>query len=124
MLVYRSVHLTSAQLGHNPLQLNAKHLAFAIRESALLVGAQPTPTCSFARHLVGKIVIYCSFAHHDTHSPACNSFGEKMGIASWWNGVLKIYSNRSKGLEWNVVQVSIFHAMVDRKPEATATNFQ
>ncbi len=51
----------SAQLGHNPLQLNAKHLAFAIRESALLVGAQPTPTCSFARHLVGKIVIYCSW---------------------------------------------------------------
>ena len=29
-----------------------------------LVGAQPPPCCSFARHLVGKIVIHCSFAHH------------------------------------------------------------
>ena len=28
----------------------------------VLVGAQPTPSCSFARHLVGKMVIYCSFA--------------------------------------------------------------
>ena len=29
-----------------------------------LVGAQPPPCCSFARHLVGKMVIHCSFAHH------------------------------------------------------------
>ncbi len=29
-----------------------------------LVGAQPPPYCSFARHLVGKITIFCSFAHH------------------------------------------------------------
>ena len=29
-----------------------------------LVGAQPQPCCSFARHLVGKMVIHCSFAHH------------------------------------------------------------
>ena len=29
-----------------------------------LVGAQPSPCCSFARHLVGKIVIHCAFAHH------------------------------------------------------------
>ena len=33
-----------------------------------LVGAQPPPCCSFARHL-GKMVIHFSFAHHDTHSP-------------------------------------------------------
>ena len=30
-----------------------------------LVGAQPPPCCSFARHLVGKMVIHCSFAHHE-----------------------------------------------------------
>ena len=30
----------------------------------LLVGAQPPTNCSFARHLVGKMVIHCSFAHH------------------------------------------------------------
>ena len=30
----------------------------------ILVGAQPPPCCSFARHLVGKMVIHCSFAHH------------------------------------------------------------
>ena len=29
-----------------------------------LAGAQPSPCCSFARHLVGKMVIHCSFAHH------------------------------------------------------------
>ena len=29
-----------------------------------LVGAQPPPCCSFARHLVGKMVIRCSFARH------------------------------------------------------------
>ena len=29
-----------------------------------LVGAQPPPCCSFARHLVGKMDIHCSFAHH------------------------------------------------------------
>ncbi len=29
-----------------------------------LVGAQPPTNCSFARHLVGKIAIFCSFAHH------------------------------------------------------------
>ena len=29
-----------------------------------LVGAQPPPSCSFARHLVGKMVIHCSFARH------------------------------------------------------------
>ena len=34
-----------------------------------LVGAQPSPCCSFARHLVGKMDIHCSFAHHDSHSP-------------------------------------------------------
>ena len=28
-----------------------------------LVGAQPPPSCSFARHLVGKMAIHCSFAH-------------------------------------------------------------
>ena len=30
----------------------------------LLVGAQPSPCCSFARHLVGNMTIHCSFAHH------------------------------------------------------------
>ncbi len=30
----------------------------------LLAGAQPPPNCSFARHLIGKMVIHCSFAHH------------------------------------------------------------
>ena len=30
----------------------------------LLVGAQPSPCCSFARHLVGNTIIHCSFAHH------------------------------------------------------------
>ena len=30
----------------------------------ILVGAQPLTCCSFARHLVGKMVICCSFAHH------------------------------------------------------------
>ena len=35
-----------------------------------LVGAcQPSPCCSFAPHLIGKMFIHCSFAHHDTHSP-------------------------------------------------------
>ena len=29
-----------------------------------LVGAQPPPNCSFARHLIGKMVIHGSFAHH------------------------------------------------------------
>ena len=29
-----------------------------------LVRAQPPPCCSFVCHLVGKIVIHCSFAHH------------------------------------------------------------
>ena len=29
-----------------------------------LVAVQPPPCCSFARHLAGKMVIYCSFAHH------------------------------------------------------------
>ena len=29
----------------------------------------PPPCCSFARHLVGKMVIRCSFARHDTHIP-------------------------------------------------------
>ena len=29
-----------------------------------LVGAQPPPCCSFARHLVGKIAMFFSFAHH------------------------------------------------------------
>ena len=29
-----------------------------------LVGAQPPPCCSFARHLVGKMAIFFSFAHH------------------------------------------------------------
>ena len=33
-------------------------------ENELLVGVQPPPCCSFARHLAGKMVIYCSFAHH------------------------------------------------------------
>ena len=29
-----------------------------------LASAQPPPSCSFARHLVGKMAIFCSFAHH------------------------------------------------------------
>ena len=29
-----------------------------------LASAQPPPSCSFARHLVGKMDIFCSFAHH------------------------------------------------------------
>ena len=33
------------------------------------VGAQPLPSCSFARQLLGKMVIRCSFACHDQHSP-------------------------------------------------------
>ena len=32
--------------------------------SIFLVGAQPPPCCSFARHLVGKMAIFFSFAHH------------------------------------------------------------
>ena len=28
-----------------------------------LASAQPPPSCSFARHLVGKMTIFCSFAH-------------------------------------------------------------
>ena len=35
----------------------------------LLFGAQPWSYCSFARHSVGKIAIYCPSAHHDQHSP-------------------------------------------------------
>ena len=33
-------------------------------ETFYLVGAQPPPCCSFARHLVGKMAIFFSFAHH------------------------------------------------------------
>ena len=29
----------------------------------------PSPRCSFARHLVGKMIIHCSLAHHDKNSP-------------------------------------------------------
>ena len=29
-----------------------------------LGSAQPPTSCSFARHLVGKMAILCSFAHH------------------------------------------------------------
>ena len=36
-----------------------------------LVGAQPRPYCSFARHLVGKIVIHCTFAHHQAQPSIC-----------------------------------------------------
>ena len=35
-----------------------------IGKNTTLVVAQPSPCCSFARHLVGKMVIHCSFAHH------------------------------------------------------------
>ena len=34
------------------------------QRSGLLVGAQPSPCCSFAPHLVGTMIIHCSFAHH------------------------------------------------------------
>ena len=33
-----------------------------------LAVAQPPLCCAFARHLVGKMVIYCSFAHHEGQS--------------------------------------------------------
>ena len=29
-----------------------------------LVGAQPSPCCSVAGHLVGKMIIHCPFAHY------------------------------------------------------------
>ena len=47
-----------------------------------LVGAQPPPCCSFVRHLAGKMVIYCSFAHHDSHSPVFVAFALFWGCLS------------------------------------------
>ena len=34
------------------------------QKDTYLAGAQPPTSCSFARHLVGKIAILGSFAHH------------------------------------------------------------
>ena len=45
-------------------QLVSMSIYFAKPLQIKLVGAQPSPSCSFARHLVGKIAIHCSFAHH------------------------------------------------------------
>lgn len=39
-----------------------------ITKKGNLPGAQPTISCSFALHLVGKLAILCSFAHH--YAPA------------------------------------------------------
>ena len=38
-----------------------------------LASAQPPPSCSFARHLVGKMAIFCSFAHHEAQ-PSYHTF--------------------------------------------------
>ncbi len=39
-------------------------LLYPLSINSHLIVAQPPPCCSFARHLVGKMVIHCSFAHH------------------------------------------------------------
>ena len=39
------------------------YISSVMRDIIWLVGAQPPPCCSFARHLVGKIVIHCPFPH-------------------------------------------------------------
>ena len=44
--------------GVNPVEKDLPYQVFQ------LVGVQPPTNCSFARHLVGKIDIHCSFAHH------------------------------------------------------------
>ena len=61
-----------ALLMGNPPQIYHTFAACLIRPKKKLIVAQPSSCCSFARHLIGKMVIHCSFAHHDSHSPESN----------------------------------------------------
>ena len=48
---------------HSSSRLVQVGIRIKMHHLSSLVGAQPPPYCSFARHLVGKMVIHCSFAH-------------------------------------------------------------
>ena len=80
ILVYETISISLDSIMHPPLQKTkqqyitsgpAGHYSIFFvgllpkkNHKFALAGAQPPTNCSFARHLVGKMDILCSFAHH------------------------------------------------------------
>ena len=60
----RQTHTASLERSKQAHPWDLAALNIPKKQHACLVGAPPSSCCSFARHLVVKLVIQCSFTHH------------------------------------------------------------